>query len=133
MYTKDSDETSIDDGMGKGMPLDETDFANGNKIDLSQAIAHDPIEDALDGGDNLFEGDIDLNNEQKEMIENDLGYNLASSRAVTRKRKWAKIGSIVPIPYVISSSYTSEERATLARAFNEFESKTCIRYKRLVF
>ena len=117
--------------MGKGMPLDETDFANGNNIDLSQAVDNDPIEDALDGGDNLFEGDIDLNNEQKEMIENDLGYSLALSRAVTRKRKWAKIGSIVPIPYVLSSSYTSEERSTLARAFNEFESKTCIRYKRL--
>ena len=127
MYTKDSDEISIDEGIGQGRSLDETDFANGNKIDLSQAIAHDPIEEALDGGDNLFEGDIDLNNEQKEMIENDLGYSLASSRAVTRKRKWAKIGNIVPIPYVLSSSYTSEERATLARAFEEFESKTCIR------
>ena len=113
--------------MGEGIPLDETDFAKGDIIDLSMALYNDPMEQALGSGDDLFEGDIYLNDEQKTMIETDLGDDSVLSRAVSTKRKWTKIGNIVPIPYVLSSSYTFEERATIARAFREFETKTCIR------
>ena len=113
--------------MGEGMPLDDADFANGNNINLSISLDHDPIENALKDGDDLFEGDIYLNNEQKTMIQNEAEEDVISPRAVSTKRKWTKIGNVVPIPYVISSSYTSVERATLARAFTEFETKTCIR------
>ena len=117
----------MDDGIGKGIPLDETDFAKGDIIDLSMPLEYDPIEQALGTGDDLFEGDIDLNDEQKTMIETDLDEDSVLSRAVSTKRRWTKIGNIVPIPYVLSSSYTFEERATIARAFREFETKTCIR------
>ena len=117
----------MDDGIGKGIPLDEKDFAKGDIIDLSMPLENDPMEQALNTGDDLFEGDIDLNDEQKTMIETDLEEDSVLSRAVSTKRRWNKLGNIVPIPYVISSSYTFEERATIARAFNEFETKTCIR------
>ena len=114
--------------MGEGIPLDAADFANGNNIDLSMFLDHDPIEDTLKYGEDLFEGDIYLSNAQKAMIENETDQDFIFARAVSTKRKWTKIGSVVPIPYVISSSYTLVERATLARAFMEFETKTCIRY-----
>ena len=124
------EEITLDGGIEEGIPLDATDFANGDTIDPSIPNGNDPMEDAMNAGDDLFEGDIELNEEQKEMLEKDFEGILASSRAVSRKRMWAKFGNIVPIPYVLSSSYTSEERATLARAFKEFETKTCIRFEK---
>ena len=123
----------MDDGIGKGIPLDEKDFAKGDIIDLSVPLENDPMEQALGAGDDLFEGDIDLNDEQKTMIETDLEEDSVLSRAVSTKRRWTKIGNIVPIPYVISSSYTFEERATIARAFREFETKTCIRWINMIY
>ena len=115
--------------MGEGKPLDATDFANGNNIDMSISDGRDPIEAVLDGENELFEGDIDLNTEQAAMIENEGIEDFVSLRAASTKRKWAKIGNIVPIPYLLSSSYSSSERATIARAFTEFETKTCVRFK----
>ena len=113
--------------MGEGKPLDATDFANGNNIDMTIPGGKDPIDDVLDGGNELFEGDIDLNTEQAALMGNEGIEDLVSLRAASTKRKWAKIGNIVPIPYLLSSSYTLSERATIARAFTEFETKTCIR------
>ena len=117
--------------MEEGIPLDDTDFAKGDVIDLSMPLENDPMEQALVSGDDLFEGDINLNDEQKTMIETDLEDDSVLSRAVSTKRRWTKVGNIVPIPYVLSSSYTFEERATIARAFKEFETKTCIRFVRI--
>jgi hypothetical protein len=31
------------------------------------------------------------------------------------------------VPYVISSSYSSQERTVIAKAMNEYHTKTCIR------
>ena len=118
--------------MGAGKPLDATDFANGNNIDMSIPDGKDPIDDVLDGGNELFEGDIDLNTEQAAMIEKEGVEEIISLRAASIKRKWAKIGNIVPIPYLLSSSYSSSERATIARAFIEFETKTCIRLENML-
>ena len=122
-------DTDLDSGMGEGKPLDATDFANGNNIDMSISDGKDPINDVLDSENDLFEGDIDLNNEQEAMIQDEGNADFISLRAASTKRKWAKIGNIVPIPYLLSSSYSSSERATIARAFTEFETKTCIRFE----
>ena len=89
----------------------------------------DPIDAVLDGENELFEGDIDLNTEQAAMIETEGNEDFISLRAASTKRKWTKIGNIVPIPYLLSSSYSSSERATIARAFTEFETKTCVRFE----
>ena len=113
--------------MGEGKPLDATDYANGYNIDMIIPDGKDPIDEVLDGGNELFEGDINLSTEQAALIGNEGIGDLISLRAASTKRKWAKIGNIVPIPYLLSSSYTSSERATIARAFTEFETKTCIR------
>ena len=88
----------------------------------------DPIKETIENESEMFEGDIYLNPEQAALIANGTNdENIRSLRASSRKRKWQKIGSIVPIPYILSSSYTSSERATIARAFTEFKRKTCIR------
>ena len=117
--------------MGAGKPLDATDFANGNAIDMSLPNDKDPIEDAIENGNELFEGDIQLSSAQVAIIEDETDKDSFLQRAATKKRKWTKIQNIVPIPYVLSSSYTSSERATIARAFTEFETKTCIRYDKM--
>ena len=117
--------------MGAGKPLDATDFANGNAIDMSLPNDKDPIEDAIENGNELFEGDIELSSAQVDIIEDGTDKDSFLQRAATKKRKWTKIQNIVPIPYVLSSSYTSSERATIARAFTEFETKTCIRYDKM--
>ena len=113
--------------MGSGKPLDATDFANGNNIDISVVNSKDPLEDVIENDDELFEGDIYLDNEEAALMDEEGRDDPISLRSASKKRKWRKIGSVVPIPYLLSSSYTAFERATIARAFMEFETKTCIR------
>ena len=113
--------------MGAGKPLDATDFANGNNIDISVASNRYPLEDVIANDDVLFEGDIYLDNEEAALMEEEGRDDPISLRSASKKRKWRNIGSVVPIPYLLSSSYTAFERATIARAFMEFETKSCIR------
>ena len=113
--------------MGAGKPLDATDFANGNNIDISNVSNKDPLEDIITNHDELFEGDIYLDNKEAVLMGEEGGDDPISLRSASKKRKWRKKGSVVPIPYLLSSSYTALERATIARAFMEFETKTCIR------
>ena len=123
-----------DKGIGKGKPLDATDFANGDKIDTSLNDGEDPIRFAIENGHH-FEGDIDLSKEDLAIVMNETSEGLISTRAALKihRRKWPKSGSYVNVPYVISSSFLSEERAVIAKAFREFGSKTCIRYhKKLI-
>ena len=48
---------------------------------------------------------------------------------------WPHNGEVVNIPYVVTEysdpnlNFTKSERAHLARAFEEFKNKTCIRYE----
>ena len=120
-------EVYFDSGMGAGKPLDATDFANGNNIDISVVTNKDPLEEVIANDDELFEGDIYLDNEEAALMEEEGKDDQIYLRSASKKRKWRKIESVVPIPYLLSSSYTALERATIARAFMEFETKTCIR------
>ena len=113
--------------MGEGKPLDATDFANGNNIDITVVSNKDPLEDVIANDDDLFEGDIYLDNKEALLMGEEGRDNPISLRSASKKRKWRKIGSVVPIPYLLSSSYTALERATIARAFMEFKTTTCIR------
>ena len=114
-------DTDLDKGIGAGRPLDETDFSNGDKIDMN-AQNGDRLQHSMENS-GLFEGDIILSDEEiAKMSQN--GYRSATTR---RDRKWEKRGSTVQVPYVLSSSYDEEERASIARAIKEYQSKTCIR------
>ena len=62
-------ERELDVGLGAGKPLDDTDFENGDKINTSLSDGEDPITQAIENG-NGFEGDIQLNKEQADMIRN---------------------------------------------------------------
>ena len=120
-------DTDLDKGIGAGRPLDETDFANGDKVDMN-AQNGDPLQDLMETS-GLFEGDIILSDEEIAEMSNNTeealnGYRSATTR---RDRKWKKRGSTVQVPYVLSSSYDEKERAYISRAIKEYQSKTCIR------
>ena len=117
----------LDKGIGTGSPLNETDFSNGDKLDLNQQEEVNPIQDAIEKS-GQFEGDIILSDEQAAIIANGTEEALMSLRAATtvNSHKWPKWGT-VRVPYVLSSSFNSRERAAIARAISEFQSKTCIR------
>ena len=121
-------EKELDKGIGAGRPLDDTDFANGNKVDTAVEKGMNPIQDAIENSGE-FEGDIKLNAEQAAIIANGSEKALMSLRAATtiNYHKWTKSGSTARVPYVLSSSFSSSERANIARAVSEFQSKTCIR------
>ena len=121
----------LDKGIGKGKPLDATDFANGDNIDTSLNDGDDPIRFAIENG-HLFEGDIELSKEDLAIVMNETKEGLISSRAATNIHKWPKSGSYVNVPYVVSSSFGSNERAVIAKAVSEFGSKTCIRYHKKI-
>ena len=128
IYLLAMNENEIDNGKGAGRPLDETDFANGNKVDTAAEKGMNPIQDAIENSGE-FEGDIKLNAEQAAIISNGTEKALMSLRAATtvNYHKWTKSGSTARVPYVLSSSFSSTERANIARAISEFQSKTCIR------
>ena len=121
-------ENELDKGMGAGRSLDETDFANGDKLDTNVEKGMNPIQDAIENSGE-FEGDIKLNAKQAAIIANGTERALMSLRAATtvNYHKWTKSGSTARVPYVLSSSFSSTERANIARAISEFQSKTCIR------
>ena len=117
----------LDKGIGKGKPLDATDFANGDKIDTSLNDGDDPIRYAIENGHH-YEGDIELSKEDLAIVMNETSEGLISTRSATTTHKWPKSGSYVNVPYIISSSFGSNERAVIAKAVSEFGLKTCIRY-----
>ena len=120
--------SDLDKGVGAGMPLNETDFSNGDKVDINARMGTDPIKDAIENTGE-FEGDIKLNAEQAAMIANQTEDALIALRAASTVsyHKWPKSGSTAGVPYVLSSSFSSSERANIARAISEFQSRTCIR------
>ncbi|QQP58562.1 Metalloendopeptidase, partial [Caligus rogercresseyi] len=73
-------------------------------------------------------GDIDnvSHDDYLRILDSAVGNETVSERNAIRDsfRKWP--GGVVP--YVISSVYSSRERAVIAKAFDEYKAKTCIRY-----
>ena len=116
----------MDDGAGNGKPLDLVDFSNGEKVNATLSEGQDPMKDVIENG-NSFDGDIKLSQEQADMIRKEEKESLVRSASTVNFHKWPKSGSVFNVPYVISSSFTSPQRANIARAISEFKSKTCIR------
>ena len=120
-------DTYLDTGIGAGQPLDETDFSNGDKIDMN-AQKGDVLQHLMENS-GLFEGDIILSDEEIAQMSNTTVEVLNGYRSATTRRdlKWKKRDSTVQVPYVLSSSFDEKERAHISRAIKEYQSKTCIR------
>jgi hypothetical protein len=80
----------------------------------------------MENGDG-FEGDMDLTPEQVAIIVNGTPEDLISMRSSMKEKSWPKRGMNVYIPYVITGEYNEDERANIARAFEDFENNTCLR------
>ncbi|XP_064107762.1 zinc metalloproteinase nas-4-like [Macrobrachium nipponense] len=106
-----------------GEPLSPEDFeAATNMIHdtIDTADRPDPIELA-----GLYEGDIALSNPQElhDMMDQ-AGPAKTRNAIIDMSKRWPN----GVIPYVISSSYNSNERATIAMAMRGYQEKTCIRF-----
>ena len=108
--------------------LHAIDFLNGKRIDEEHEIPNnkDPLNDAIENGE-AFEGDIRLTEKQAGIIMNGTKQDLVSMRSAIRERHWPERDSKVYIPYTISSTYSTSEKANIARAIEDFEKNTCIR------
>ncbi|CAL4058640.1 unnamed protein product, partial [Meganyctiphanes norvegica] len=107
-----------------GQPLNPSDFSNSQAMDdlpdcfqQDPSIVQDPIEFA-----GLFEGDIIINTPADMPVFDSAGP--VRNAIVDDYKQWPH----GVIPYLISSSYTSHERGTIAQAIQEFHTHTCIRY-----
>ncbi|KAK7080142.1 Meprin A subunit beta [Halocaridina rubra] len=105
-----------------GEPLSPEDFSVAlnmvhDTIDTNKEP--DPIELA-----GLYEGDIAIS-DQNELHDMVTGREATQRNAINDMTKRWPNGVI---PYVISSSYNSNERATIAMAMKNYQEKTCIRF-----
>ena len=72
--------------------------------------------------DGLYEGDI--------MLQGGLGRNDNEDVAVHNARidgHWKEYGNGV-FPYVISGTFSDDQRETINNAFKEFHDKTCVKF-----
>ena len=101
---------------------------NGRKIDEENEIPkdQDPVQDAIENGDR-YEGDMVLTEEQAAIIVNGTKEDVISMRSAIKENHWPRHNSNIYIPYVISGEYNDNERANIARAFEDFENNTCLR------
>jgi hypothetical protein len=108
----------IDPGEAKGSPINITDFVAGDAF-IEEDDGVDHVMEAIENGID-YEGDMVLTNEQ---------LDLHKGRAATSQldKKWPKVGDMVQIPYVISSSFSQRDRNVIAKALQQYESKTCLR------
>ncbi|XP_063600701.1 zinc metalloproteinase nas-4-like [Penaeus indicus] len=108
-----------------GEPLSPDDFETSHDMvheALDVSTSADPIELA-----GLFQGDIVLNSldelvdlsAQQDSVAQD-----TKNAIINLKRRWPN----GVIPYVISSSYNKNERATIAMAMGSYHQKTCLRF-----
>ena len=91
--------------------------------DLRQVEEIDENEDWMENNpDGLYEGDI--------MLQGGLGRNDNEDVAVHNARidgHWKEYGNGV-FPYVISGTFSDDQRETINNAFKEFHDKTCIKF-----
>lgn len=74
--------------------------------------------------DSVFEGDIEI--DETDDLGND---NVSLSDFTTHKEyKWdTKVGPFLKIPFTIPDGLCDQDKAQIARAVQEFRSKTCVR------
>ena len=88
----------------------------------------------------LFEGDADLTDEQKALMDKEGSRDLTAiemRQALNGQKGWERYkwpkssdGKVyVPYTFQNRNSYTRKERANIFAAFKQYESKTCLRYE----
>ena len=107
--------------------MNAEDYKFGDMIDLTVPGAGN-IASALEESEG-FEGDIQLNDEQKEIFKTGTDEDRALIRAASTNpnHKWPKVGDYVNVPYTITSDFSQAERALIARGFQDYRKNTCIR------
>ena len=113
--------------IGTECPLTTDDFLNGRAIDLPSEVSdgHDPVSNAVENGAGNYQGDIQLSPEQYAVIAE----GKPAGRNLNLIRWWTQENNLVTIPYIITAcDYSTYEKARLARAIEEYQNKTCIRY-----
>ena len=112
--------------------LSFSDYYSGFKIDEDHEIPEDedPLEDAMEQKGTDYQGDITLNAQEKEIIVNGTKNDSISMRAALREGHWNgnPRDDNVYIPYTISRDFRRSERRNIARAIEDYEKQTCIRY-----
>ena len=114
----------------EGAGLDIVDYIHGEEIDLEHEIPddEDPLNDAHEKGKG-FQGDLILTEDQIATLESGNETALMEMRQVILKNHWPKKGDHIMIPYTINAAeFSSDEKANIARAFEEYEKHTCFRY-----
>ena len=96
-------------------------------IDLSVPEG-ETITEAGEGGKEV-EGDIKLNELQRPIMETGTDDEKDEVRASSKdeRNKWPKVGGFVEVPYTITDEFDQEERALIARGFDDYRKNTCIR------
>ena len=113
----------------EGYALTEEDFAHGHEIDIKNETptrTYDPLTDTLEHGHGNYQGDMVLTPDQQKQI---LGEG--DERALWQYANfWPHDGDVVNIPYIITdTTFSSSELAHIARAMEDYETNTCIRYE----
>ena len=91
----------------------------------------------------LFEGDADLTDEQKALMDKEGSRDLTEiemRQALNGQKGWERYkwpkssdGKVyVPYTFQNRNSYTRKERANIFAAFKQYESKTCLRYENYI-
>ena len=120
-----------------GNALNEDDFVLGAEMtygsEAPQGIAIDSANGEGDYGqraaDGLFEGDIMLTLEQREIVDRGIQSEIDEMRSsVTDEwRKWpASANGQVIIPYTLDAKFDTRERALISSGFDQFHDRTCI-------
>ena len=108
-----------------GYTLSEKDYENGRKLNPENQIpkgVKNPLDSAHSHGKGNYQGDMILTAYQLQQVK---GEGRALHPFVTY---WPSNGTHVNIPYNISDpSFSSYERSNIARAFEDYETNTCIR------
>ena len=113
------------------------DYYSGFKIDEDHEIPEDedPLEEAMEQeGTKNYEGDIALNAKEEEIIVNGTEEDSISMRAALREGHWNgnPRDKFIYVPYTLSRDFDRKERTNIARAIEDYEEKTCIRYVLLI-
>ena len=106
------------------------DYENGRKINETKEVPKDqnPITKAIENSPGSF-GDIDASPEEIQILESGSIEAILELRSVMMEKRWPRDDDgMVRIPYFISGVYNDKEEAHIARAFEDFENNTCIRY-----
>jgi len=106
-----------------GYPLNSEDLKYYQSKEYQDSLKHQSEGDEYTNPD-MFEGDIDLDNEAKRILQERGPDGL---REVVKGKKWPKVNGLVMVPYRLASGLTEKQRADIRWAEEEFREKTCVR------